>query len=80
VAGNVRHITGDNADASGTNQLYGDLSVNRRMIRSPKEMLMYSNLATRARQGKVPESELTACVQNSASGGNGDRSYYFLRK
>ena len=80
VAGRVRHVTSTNVDATGINQLYGDLSVNRRKIKNAADALLYSSLRDKARLKSVPDSELIGCVLNTAGSGNGDKSFYFIRK
>jgi prepilin-type N-terminal cleavage/methylation domain-containing protein len=80
IAGNVRHVTNTKVDATGINQLYGDLSVIRKKITNAPTALDITLFRDNARLKRVSDSDLIGCTLNSAASGNGDKCFYFMRK
>jgi prepilin-type N-terminal cleavage/methylation domain-containing protein len=62
------------SDATGTNQLYGDGSLTKKLIRN-KIYLNYKKFAEYAEEGTVNNDSQIACIQAS-----GDKSYFFPKR
>jgi hypothetical protein len=83
IAGNVRHVTDPesnynsklNVDAIGTNQLYGDGSVAKKLIKN-NTLLNYKKFAEYAEEETVNADTQIACITTP----KGDKSFYFPKK
>jgi prepilin-type N-terminal cleavage/methylation domain-containing protein len=84
VAGTVRRVNDTDSDlmsgkmhvdATGCNQLYGDSSVIKKVIRD-NAFLNYKKFAEYAEEETVNSDTQIACIDN----GGGDKSYYFPKR
>jgi prepilin-type N-terminal cleavage/methylation domain-containing protein len=85
LAGNVRHVTDPesnyggnkklNVDATGANQLYGDGSVTKKLVRD-NQYLNYKKFAEYIDEESVNSDTQIVCITNSG----GDKSYYFPKR
>jgi len=84
IAGNVRHVTDSEADltrgslhvdATGMNQLYGDGSVTRKVIRN-SSLLNYKKFSEYVEEDTVNSDTQISCIVNSS----GDKSFYFPKR
>ncbi|HAL44540.1 MAG: hypothetical protein A2Y12_07310 [Planctomycetes bacterium GWF2_42_9] len=83
LAGNVRHVTDPesnynsklNVDATGTNQLYGDGSVTKKLIKD-NSFLNYKKFAEYSEEDTVNADTQLACISSAS----GDKSFYFPKR